>query len=333
MPRRYALTLVPLFLLCLSLLLTTGPRSSDAQDVPPTPRGRLGGPVPLDPGDVPPGGAAAATEPAPGTWAAACTVAPRTLDEILTMAATPAAESTPTVATAPAGLTDGELPDAASIAGIRATLDELTACLSAGEPLRVLALFSDHILQDVLAGATVANITANLAEGATPQAMEEAAADVPLVRDEDLRLLPDGRVGAFAAEENGLPAEDNEVREYIIFIQQGDRWLIDEYDRARPAADVPAAATPTIAPAANLPAPVMAALEAAAAHLDLPLPELMVVRMERQEWPDSALGCPEEGGMYAQVITPGYLVVISGGGRELEYHTDEGTNVVLCEER
>ena len=27
--------------------------------------------------------------------------------------------------------------------------------------------------------------------------------------------------------------------------------------------------------------------------------------------------------LYAQVITPGYLVVISGAGKTLEYHTDE----------
>ena len=81
------------------------------------------------------------------------------------------------------------------------------------------------------------------------------------------------------------------------------------------------------------PAPVRAALEDAAARLGVGVDELTLVTMERREWPDTGLGCPQESGFYAQVITPGYLVVVQGAGRELEYHTDEGENAVLCEER
>jgi len=85
--------------------------------------------------------------------------------------------------------------------------------------------------------------------------------------------------------------------------------------------------------AATLPAPVEAALQAAAVELGVAVDELTLVSMERREWPDTGLGCPREGEFYAQVITPGYLVVVGGGGRELEYHTDDGSNVVLCGER
>ncbi|MDQ3328852.1 MAG: hypothetical protein M3506_10065, partial [Chloroflexota bacterium] len=35
--------------------------------------------------------------------------------------------------------------------------------------------------------------------------------------------------------------------------------------------------------------------------------DAVVVSITAQEWPDSALGCPEPGMMYQQVITPGYL--------------------------
>jgi hypothetical protein len=35
--------------------------------------------------------------------------------------------------------------------------------------------------------------------------------------------------------------------------------------------------------------------------------------------------------MYAQVITPGYRVVLEAGGQRYEYHTDTGRFVVLCE--
>jgi hypothetical protein len=37
--------------------------------------------------------------------------------------------------------------------------------------------------------------------------------------------------------------------------------------------------------------------------------------------------------MYSQIVTPGYVVVISGAGRQLEYHTDTRGHVVLCQER
>jgi hypothetical protein len=49
------------------------------------------------------------------------------------------------------------------------------------------------------------------------------------------------------------------------------------------------------------------------------------------EWSDASLGCPQEGMMYAQVITPGYLIVLEAQGQTFEYHTDQGTNVVLCQ--
>jgi hypothetical protein len=55
-----------------------------------------------------------------------------------------------------------------------------------------------------------------------------------------------------------------------------------------------------------------------------------VSQVEAREWPDSSLGCRGSGGFFAQVITPGFLVVLEAGGRRLEYHTDMGRQVVLC---
>jgi hypothetical protein len=49
------------------------------------------------------------------------------------------------------------------------------------------------------------------------------------------------------------------------------------------------------------------------------------------DWSDTSLGCPEPGMMYAQVITPGFLVMIEAEGQQYEYHTDESRFVVLCE--
>jgi hypothetical protein len=55
--------------------------------------------------------------------------------------------------------------------------------------------------------------------------------------------------------------------------------------------------------------------------------------VEPAEWPDGGLGCPQPGGFYAQVITPGWLIEVRAGGKTLEYHTDSGDHVVLCAER
>ena len=61
------------------------------------------------------------------------------------------------------------------------------------------------------------------------------------------------------------------------------------------------------------------------------LPEdITVVSVEAVEWNDSSLGCPKEGFMYAQVITPGFLVTLEAQGQIFEYHTDSNQNVVLC---
>lgn len=57
-----------------------------------------------------------------------------------------------------------------------------------------------------------------------------------------------------------------------------------------------------------------------------------LVSMETVEWSDASLGCPEEGVMYAQVVTPGYLIVLEAQGTAYAYHTNLGDTVVLCED-
>ena len=59
--------------------------------------------------------------------------------------------------------------------------------------------------------------------------------------------------------------------------------------------------------------------------------ETHILRVEARDWSDASLGCPQPGRQYAQVVTPGYLVVAWAANRELEYHTDTGHMIVLCE--
>ena len=60
--------------------------------------------------------------------------------------------------------------------------------------------------------------------------------------------------------------------------------------------------------------------------------EIAVVSTEEVEWSDTSLGCPQPDEMYAQMITPGYLIVLEGGGNAYEYHsgTDPEGPLVQC---
>lgn len=60
---------------------------------------------------------------------------------------------------------------------------------------------------------------------------------------------------------------------------------------------------------------------------------VVLARAERVAWPDSSLGCPEPGMMYAQRIVMGYRLVATTTQGELEYHADENGTVVSCGRR
>jgi hypothetical protein len=79
-------------------------------------------------------------------------------------------------------------------------------------------------------------------------------------------------------------------------------------------------------------AAVDAARQAAATYLGVGPDQLQASRVEAQQWPDASLGCPQPGQLYSQIVTPGYLIVVSSGSHQLEYHTDARGRVVLCHE-
>ena len=58
---------------------------------------------------------------------------------------------------------------------------------------------------------------------------------------------------------------------------------------------------------------------------------LRVRQAEPVQWPDTSLGCAEEGMMYAQVITPGYRVLIQAEARLYTVHVGGG-RAVICRE-
>jgi len=60
--------------------------------------------------------------------------------------------------------------------------------------------------------------------------------------------------------------------------------------------------------------------------------EIEVIEVEEVEWSDTSLGCPQPGMAYAEVIVPGWRVVMRVGGETYEYHWGGGHGVVCDEE-
>jgi hypothetical protein len=82
---------------------------------------------------------------------------------------------------------------------------------------------------------------------------------------------------------------------------------------------------------AGVPEPVLgAARRAAAGRLGVPAERVAIVRADPVEWPDAALGCPEPGRAYAQVITPGFRLLARESDRQIEVHADAVGRAVVC---
>ena len=188
-------------------------------------------------------GAQDATPAASPIAADACTVAPRSADELIAIWSAPAATPPPgsgaaTSTPAPAG----EPADAATVAGITATARELVACANAGDAARLLALYTDALVAGFGPGPdqAEAEVRAVLAQPPVPVPPE---ARQTLLGVSAVRVLPDGRVAASLAV--GDPASPTPPDTHLVFARVGDRWLVAEFSGRAPAEPAPAAGTPT----------------------------------------------------------------------------------------
>ncbi len=71
-----------------------------------------------------------------------------------------------------------------------------------------------------------------------------------------------------------------------------------------------------------IPGAALAAQQVLAAQLGLFPEEIKIIAVEKNDWPDACLGVAVAGQMCAQVITPGFRVVLEANGKRYEYHTD-----------
>ncbi|MGC9400131.1 MAG: FG-GAP repeat domain-containing protein [Anaerolineae bacterium] len=86
------------------------------------------------------------------------------------------------------------------------------------------------------------------------------------------------------------------------------------------AADKPPSEEKTVAPEVETVAPLAAAREDLAQRLDVALDKVTVESVSPTEFPDASLGAPEPGQMYAQVVTPGYVITLTVEGQTYRYH-------------
>jgi len=185
------------------------------------------------------GGSPAATPAGLRVWpsVAACAVEPRTFDDVVTLLQRPTSEDpafavptpfVPSVYEIPPQLPklpDGPVPDKETIAAVTATLAEYWGCVFTRGELWALALVTDDgILRRYYPnGRPSIGMIAALGREATPEptpSRRPAGRFTDRVPDamRDLRVMPDGRVGAYLGD-NG----------YIVFQEVEGRWLIDDY--------------------------------------------------------------------------------------------------------
>lgn len=89
---------------------------------------------------------------------------------------------------------------------------------------------------------------------------------------------------------------------------------------------------PTPTPPPDPPYAVTAAELHLSKDLGIPVDEIDYVSFSREEWSDTCLGLAEPGEMCAQVITPGWRVVLMAEGQQYVYRTDASGEVIRREE-
>lgn len=95
-----------------------------------------------------------------------------------------------------------------------------------------------------------------------------------------------------------------------------------------PVTTLPPIITPLPADGDVMPRFILAARQALAARLNLNFDQVVVVSIKAVDWPNACLGLPEANEMCAQVITPGYRVMLRVNNQEYEVRTGSSTSVV-----
>jgi hypothetical protein len=70
-----------------------------------------------------------------------------------------------------------------------------------------------------------------------------------------------------------------------------------------------------------------------ALHLKASPAALSLQSANAKQWPDGALGCPQEGLAYPQLVTPGFLLIFTDAAQSVQYPVHTGPSaaqMLLC---
>ena len=67
-----------------------------------------------------------------------------------------------------------------------------------------------------------------------------------------------------------------------------------------------------------------------ASRLFVSIDQVSLVKAGPVNWANLSLGCPQPGLVYAEVITPGYLVILRSGEKQYEYHAGKDQAAFFC---
>lgn len=250
-----------------------------------------------------------------------CTVEPMPQDRIDALAAMAAASPVAGLPTQAVTLPAGDSITSDVQGQLLDTLSQINACSWANDLPRLLSLYSERfIVSQFFAPETVPIVPA-------PERTPESAIPAPMPTDQQPMilaavLLPDGRIAAQVS-----PNSWGGNQQIVWFVQQDGRWLVD---KTTPAMDIVPGEESAMEIPADAQTVVDLVLADAAMQLGLDPAFLTVSEIEAVEWPDSSLGCPEEGGVYAQVISPGYRIIVTDGASSVTYHTGPNDLFVSC---
>jgi hypothetical protein len=264
---------------------------------------------------------AAATSQNSTPIAGGCTVQPMAqerIDELAAQAATPAAPVTAT----PVDLSGGQPVSDDVRAELRFVIQQQEICAHLQDMPRLLSLYSDRFIVEQFFASEPIQIVETIDGTPIGSTIPPGATDQENMLMGAV-LLPDGRIAANVSSN----AWGGDQRLYI-FVSQDGQWLIDAIGSGP--GDIPAGGSNAVAVPAEAQSVVDLVVQDAATSLGVDASALTVTAIEAIEWPDASLGCAEDGGVYAQVISPGYRITVSDGTTSLEYHTGLNDAFVTC---
>jgi hypothetical protein len=150
----------------------------------------------------------------------ACTVEPRDISSISTLASSPPAQTTP------AAGSGGRSADEATVGAVTATVREAIACANANDPLRLFAFFTDRYVAERFGPAHPDDLGSLAAALSRPPSPADEADRLALDEIRNVDLLSDGRAQAIVVTENAA----GRYVDRLVFARVDDRWLIDDWE-------------------------------------------------------------------------------------------------------